>query len=69
MKGERPMSVGRNEYRDPSNYDVVGIPIEQVQPGFSLVFDRGEGPQLFPVEEVGFSPDPPINGLVVRVSE
>jgi hypothetical protein len=49
------MSFGRNEYRDSSNYDVQGIPVEQVQPGFSLVIDRGEGPQLFQVEDVAFS--------------
>lgn len=49
------MSVGRNEDRDPSNYDVQGIPVEQVQPGFTLVVDRGDGPQMFQVENVAFS--------------
>ena len=40
--------------RDPTNYDVQMIPIETVQPGFSLVVDRGEGRQLFQVNSVRF---------------
>jgi hypothetical protein len=30
------------------------IPVEYVQPGFSLAIDRGQCPQLFQVENVGF---------------
>jgi hypothetical protein len=40
--------------RDPPNFDVVLIPVEQVQLGFSLLVDRGQGPQLFQVENVRF---------------
>jgi hypothetical protein len=41
--------------RDPTNYDVQDIPVEQVQPSYSLVVDRGQGPQAFQVENVAFS--------------
>jgi hypothetical protein len=41
--------------RDPTNYDVQDIPVEQVQPSYSLVVDRGQGPQVFQVENAAFS--------------
>jgi hypothetical protein len=33
----------------------MDIPVERVQAGMTLVVDRGEGPQLFQVENVAFS--------------
>jgi hypothetical protein len=38
--------------RDPRNYKAQVVPIHTVRPGYSLVVDRGEGRQLFQVEEV-----------------
>jgi len=40
--------------RDPTNHDVVLIPVEQVQLGFSLLVDEGQGPQVFQVDNVRF---------------
>ncbi|WP_140697206.1 hypothetical protein [Mycolicibacterium hodleri] len=40
--------------RDPTNHDVVLIPVEQVQLGFSLLIDEGQGPQVFHVDNVRF---------------
>lgn len=39
---------------DPTNFEVQDIPVEQVQLGVSLLVDRGQGPQLFRVENVRF---------------
>ncbi len=39
---------------DAANLDVQLIPIEQVQLGFSLLVDQGQGPQLVQVENVRF---------------
>jgi hypothetical protein len=41
--------------RDSNNSDAMDIPVERVQAGMTLVVDRGEGPQLFQVENVAFS--------------
>jgi hypothetical protein len=40
--------------RDSSNYFAQVVPIDTVKPGYSLAVDRGEGRQLFQVEEVAF---------------
>ena len=39
---------------DLTNFELVNIPVEQVQLGYSLLADRGQGPQLFQVEKVRF---------------
>lgn len=39
---------------DPTNVDIELIPIEQVQVGYSLLVDEGQGPQLVRVENVRF---------------
>lgn len=39
---------------DPADLEVQLMPIEQVQLGFSLLVDLGQGPQLFDVENVRF---------------
>ncbi len=39
---------------DAANLDVQLIPIEQVQLGFSLLVDQGQGPQLVQVDNVRF---------------
>lgn len=41
--------------RESRDLDATMIPVGQVQPGMSLVFDQGQGRQLFRVERVGFS--------------
>jgi hypothetical protein len=38
--------------RDARSYYAQVVPIESVRPGYSLVIDRGQGRQLFQVEEV-----------------
>jgi hypothetical protein len=38
--------------RDSRNYYAQVVPVDSVRPGYSLVVDRGEGRQLFQVEEV-----------------
>jgi hypothetical protein len=39
---------------DANDVDVQRIPIEQVQVGYSLLVDEGQGPQLVRVENVRF---------------
>jgi len=41
--------------RESRDLDATMIPVGHVQPGMSLVFDQGQGRQLFQVEKVGFS--------------
>lgn len=41
--------------RESRPLDVTTIPIAEVRPGMSLIFDQGQGRQLFQVEKVGFS--------------
>ena len=39
---------------DKTNYDAETIPVNAVRSGDPLLFDRGEGDQLFVVENVSF---------------
>lgn len=39
-----------------ANFDVVLIPVEQVQLDYSLLVDRGQGPEVFEVGNVRFRP-------------
>jgi len=41
--------------RESRDLDATIMPVGHVQPGMSLVFDKGLGRQLFQVEKVGFS--------------
>ena len=41
--------------RDSRNLDATVIQAAYVRPGMSLVFDLGQGRQLFQVEKTGFS--------------
>jgi hypothetical protein len=58
---------------DAANIDVQLRPIEQVQLGFTLLVDRGRGPQLFQVENVRFrsiqGPDGSWVGTYLLVTE
>jgi hypothetical protein len=37
------------------DYETEAIPIQHARPGTTLLYDWGERPQLFQVEELGFS--------------
>jgi hypothetical protein len=37
------------------DYETEAIPVEYAQPGTTLLYDWGEGPQLFQVESFGMS--------------
>jgi hypothetical protein len=58
---------------DAANFHVQTIPIEQVQLGFTLLVDPGQGPQLFHVENVRFrsiqGPDGSWVGTYLLVAE
>lgn len=41
--------------RESRPMDAAIVPVAHVQPGMTLVFDQGQGRQLFQVEKVGFS--------------